>query len=555
MSAQEDQHPVCGYRVPKCGPTRVSEQGSSKSVKVTHKAKNRFVIARAIINGILKHNMFSLDLTTISKVASQYFSYLESVEAEFTQGYLNSLASTSFGMKGTNHIITRESLQNSEKVIGLKVRPQCKETINFSTSPYSKLRFRVPKLRSQARATITRSNKVVRQANRNQEKNISQLIRPFTSPFSTALIEDVFVKSGSMSGMTLLRIVPRRGGRLCVFNMFRVSLHTTHKQDNKSSKNNIQYKQKWRRPNGMMNDLMKLLEKPRSNVNLDEQIESRFEALRSVEIMSALHYQGIQEKLNSVLRQRNAGLQADDTGRQSLDLIIRNTQDQSQLLNLARELLPKNEMPISILANIVFKLDQAHLLDLVGVSESEHTFLSADETFLCKAYVLFLYRLDQVGAHVSLRRLLDKCLQTLLIPNIKSRKFNDKKYLRNLMTVLIKLEGRSDLIHIVRETECTALAYTLWETIPSNYEAVKSMLKSFTDSSMEGKNGLTSHQKLVMFLLSDKGAHRDLKFMDKINQLSKLHRLSYGECIQENEFLLSVVEALDSKKILFINES
>ncbi|KAG7864604.1 hypothetical protein KL918_005393 [Ogataea parapolymorpha] len=304
-----------------------------------------------------------------------------------------------------------------------------------------------------------------------------------------------------------------------------------------------------KQPRSLVSDLMDLLEKPIHKRAIDQHVEDKLTTVRYIESFEKDHYQRILRELTSVLQPlgKSSNQNQPITACHSLlgsevkavNQYIRKLRKQSDIIFVADYLLAQGRLNTTFLASLVFKMNRATLKGFISTTINDGRFASLDEALLCKAYVIFCYRLRQLGMMTLSDHLIKQQLSSLWLPCIRREQFSNAKYLRNLMSILMEALDENELISIVKSAKSVHMAYILWELKPHRYREIKEAFVVSSHRPSSNRN-LSAHQKLILYLLSNPGVYQDDQLQIKLNELSRRHRLSYGECVSENSFFESL---------------
>ncbi|KAG7744238.1 hypothetical protein KL912_005363 [Ogataea haglerorum] len=310
----------------------------------------------------------------------------------------------------------------------------------------------------------------------------------------------------------------------------------------------------------LVNDLMDLLEKPIHRRDIDQHVENKLTMVKSIESFEKDHYQRILRELTSVLQPLKISSNQHQpisachslllSEVKAVNQYIRKLRKQSDLVFVADYLLAHGRLNTTFLASLVFKMNRATLKSFISTTINDCRFTSLDKSLLCKAYVIFCYRSRQLQMMTLSDHLIKQHLSSLWLPCIRSEQFTNAKYLRNLMSILMEALDENDLLSIVKSTKSMHMAYVLWELKPNRYRDIKEAFIGSSHHPSSNRN-LSPHQKLILYLLSNPGVYQDHQLQIKLNELSRRHRLSYGECLSENSFLESLKSIIASQNTVF----
>nr|QFP92359.1 protein SSD1 [Ogataea thermomethanolica (nom. inval.)]QGW56841.1 hypothetical protein [Ogataea thermomethanolica (nom. inval.)] len=284
---------------------------------------------------------------------------------------------------------------------------------------------------------------------------------------------------------------------------------------------------------------LNLLGKPESAESVDEHVESALNSVKKIMSLEHLHYGEIEKNLKSVLSPNCFQHQSNEQAHLTID--------QTELFITIKLLLQNGELGISRIAPIVFKMDHDTIQMFIEFFESDPRFKLNGINFICQCYVLICFRLRQLGLNMESDKILQGNMRNLFLPAIQRNEFLSKKYLRNLVSLLVVSYDVERTINLVKESSCLTMVYALIELKPTLIKDLRMVLTHVTKES-DQPSGLTKYQKLILYLLSNRAAYSDVAFVEKVFELSKKHRLSYGECTNQAQFFSSLMELLEKKK-------
>nr|QGW56845.1 putative mating-type protein A2 [Ogataea thermomethanolica (nom. inval.)] len=184
-----------------------------KARKIVGKPRNRFVITRAVVNGILKRTDAPLDFKSTSKIASivvwnrrtyhldRYLSYLELQDNQTsTMAFKSAIRYCSFQNKNHEVVLGSNSYQAYKvqaSFIDLNISREAAE-YTHQNMPSNKFRFRISHSTSQGEKSKIQSRRVVKRKPAKQNRMHPEMVdcqytRRFDTPFTCAQIEDVYV--------------------------------------------------------------------------------------------------------------------------------------------------------------------------------------------------------------------------------------------------------------------------------------------------------------------------------------------------------------------------
>ncbi|KAG7826611.1 hypothetical protein KL920_005408 [Ogataea angusta] len=314
-----------------------------------------------------------------------------------------------------------------------------------------------------------------------------------------------------------------------------------------------------KQPASFVSDLMDLLEKPTHRRAIDQHVENKLTKVKYIEDFERNHYQRILRELTSVLQPLQRASNQDHpiapcqlllgSEVKAVNQYIRKLKKQSDIVFVADYLLAHGRLNTTFLASLVFKMNRATLKSFISTTISDSRFASLNESLLCKAYVIFCYRLRQLGMMALSDLLIKQQLSSLWLPCIRRKQFTNAKYLRNLMSILMEVLNENEILSFVISTKSVHMAYVLWELKPDRYEEIKEAFVVSSNHTSSNCN-LSAHQKLILYLLSNSCVYQDNQLQIRLNELSRRHRLSYGECVSESSFFESLKCIIASQNIV-----